>query len=471
MKRASSQPPSDDLPLWEQKNMVEPPAAPGTNAPPCSVGDLSRQIRRAIETGFSFVRVRGEIGACKLAASGHLYLSLKDDTAVLDAVCWRGQAGKLGIRPEMGMDVVVTGKLTTYFAGASRYQLVIESMALAGEGALLKLLEERKRKLAAEGLFDAARKKALPYLPEVIGVITSPSGAVIRDILHRLADRFPRRVLVWPVLVQGEGAAAQVAAALAGFNALAVGGAVPRPDLLIVARGGGSLEDLMPFNEEIVVRAVAASAIPVISAVGHETDTTLCDFAADLRAPTPTAAAEMAVPVRSELRSQIKQDGLRLDQALRRVLSERQERLRLLGRALGDPMRVLHPLAQRLDERAERFALAMGGFIERARARLQASAGRLRDPKESVQLARQKLGTLSVRMEGAWLARRTAAEKRLDRAGGMLSALSPRAVLGRGYALVYDSSGHVVMRADALSHGDQVGIEFASGRRNARIDD
>ncbi|MEQ1889789.1 MAG: exodeoxyribonuclease VII large subunit, partial [Alphaproteobacteria bacterium] len=275
-----------------------------TNLPELSVSELSAALKRLVEGEFGFVRVRGEISGFTRAASGHCYLTLKDDRSVIDAVMWKGTASSLRFKPEDGMEVVCSGKLTTYPA-RSKYQLVVEAMAPAGVGALLAQLEERRKKLAAEGLFDAARKRPLPYLPEVIGLVTSPTGAVIRDILHRLADRFPRHVLLWPVLVQGELAARQIAAAIEGFNRLTPGGAAPRPDVLIVARGGGSIEDLWAFNEEIVVRAAAASKIPLISAVGHETDTTLIDYASDLRAPTPTAAAEMAVPVRGELRVQV----------------------------------------------------------------------------------------------------------------------------------------------------------------------
>src|SRR5947199_194663 len=279
----------NDQPLDAATAWGEPARA---NLPEYTVSELSQALKRSVEENFSYVRVRGEISGYKRHSSGHCYFALKDAEAVLDAVCWRQTAIRLPIRPEDGMEVVCTGRLTTY-PGRSKYQFVIDSMALAGIGALLRILEERRQRLAGEGLFDPERKKKLPFLPEVIGIVTSPTGAVIRDILHRLADRFPRRVLLWPVAVQGEGAAAQVAAAIAGFNRLQAGGSVPRPDLLIVARGGGSLEDLMAFNEEIVVRAAAASAIPLISAVGHETDTTLIDHAADRRAPTPTAAAEI----------------------------------------------------------------------------------------------------------------------------------------------------------------------------------
>ncbi|MCX9147582.1 exodeoxyribonuclease VII large subunit, partial [Erythrobacter sp. WG] len=273
---------------------------PGDNAQPLTISEISQLLKRSVEDRFGFVRLRGELSGVKRAASGHLYCCLKDEGAVLDGVMWKGGAQRLAFRPEDGLEVIATGKLTTY-PGRSKYQIVIEGLELAGEGALLALLEKTRARLAAEGLFAPERKRRLPFLPQVIGVVTSPTGAVIRDILHRLADRFPSHVLVWPVLVQGQGAAEQVAAAVRGFSALAPGGPVPRPDVVIVARGGGSIEDLWSFNEEIVVRAIAECTIPVISAVGHETDTTLADFAADRRAPTPTAAAEMAVPVRADL--------------------------------------------------------------------------------------------------------------------------------------------------------------------------
>ncbi len=466
MPQKTTQAPDDDL---LSRALVDKPKE-GNNVPEWTVSDLSRQLKRMVEGSFSHVRVRGEIGECKLHSSGHLYLSLKDEGAVLAAVCWKGQVAKLGLKPATGMDVVCTGKLTTY-AGQSKYQMNVESMALAGVGALLKMLEERRVKLAAEGLFDESRKKAIPFLPRVIGVVTSPTGAVIRDILHRLEERFPRRVLVWPVPVQGEGAAEKIATALRGFNALAEGGKTPRPDVLIVARGGGSLEDLMPFNEEVVVRAVAESRIPVISAVGHETDTTLVDYAADLRAPTPTAAAEKAVPVRAELIEHVGKAGLRLHSAMRRLLQERSERIGFLAQALGDPMRALHPLMQRLDERGERLAVAWSGYYRRLQARVAEAGGRLRHPRDVVRLAAQRLEAMAQRMNASARERMMGVEKKLDRLGAMLEALSPRAVLGRGYGLIYDSAGRVVTSITALKRGESIRIELHDGARGARVED
>ncbi|HIP78246.1 MAG TPA: exodeoxyribonuclease VII large subunit, partial [Kiloniellaceae bacterium] len=359
-----------------------------SNIPEFSVSEISQAVKRTLEGTFERVRVRGEVSGFKRAASGHLYLALKDENAVLDGVCWRGVAGRLSIQPEDGMEVIASGRITSY-PGRSKYQIVIDSLELAGQGALLKLLEDRRRKLAEEGLFDEARKRPLPFLPEVIGVVTSPTGAVIRDILHRLEDRFPRRVLVWPVLVQGEGAAEQVAAAIRGFNALPADGAVPRPDLLIVARGGGSLEDLWAFNEEVVVRAAAASEIPLISAVGHETDTTLIDFAADRRAPTPTAAAEMAVPVRRDLMVQSADLERRMLAATSRLLEERRVQLEGLSRGLVDPRRLLEEMAQRLDERTERLRAAWERLMAEGRGQLDRLAAALPHPRQLLAVKRE----------------------------------------------------------------------------------
>ena len=440
----------------------------GSNLPEFSVTDLSKLVKKTMEDTFGLVRVRGEIGTCSHHSNGHIYITLKDENAILASVIWKGQAGKLGIKPAVGMEVVCTGRLTTY-AGQSKYQLVIEGMALAGMGALLKLLEERKQKLAAEGLFDPARKQLLPYLPEVIGVVTSPTGAVIRDILHRLADRFPRRVLVWPVAVQGEGAAEQIANAIAGFNALPLNGATPRPDVLIVARGGGSVEDLMPFNEEIVVRAAAASDIPLISAVGHETDTTLIDYASDVRAPTPTAAAEMAVPVRADLIAQVTEDGLRLNQSMRRMVTERREKLGLLARSLGDPQRALEPLMQKLDERSERLTLAWRGYIDRRASRVNEYAGKLRHPRDIVRLAAERLKNLDHKMQSAWRELFLRRHHKFETVASSLGLLSPRAVLGRGYTLVQDADGRVITSQTQAKSGDSLSIEFHDGKLGAVV--
>ncbi len=431
------------------------------------MSELSVAVKRNLEQGFSYVRVRGEVSGFKRHSSGHCYLSLKDADAVLDSVIWRPTVQRLQLKPEDGMEVVCTGRITTY-PGRSKYQLVVESMELAGEGALLKLLEERRKRLAAEGLFDEARKRPLPYLPDVIGVITSPTGAVIRDILHRLEDRFPRRVLLWPVAVQGEGAAAQVAAAIEGFNRLTPDSAVPRPDLLIVARGGGSLEDLMAFNEEIVVRAAAASEIPLISAVGHETDTTLIDFASDRRAPTPTAAAEMAVPVRLDLLAQVTEIGGRVVTALVRLLDERRLRIEGLARGLPDPRSLLETATQRLDDRAERLALGLRQFLHLKRERVEGLSGRLGGEALQMQIvrAREKLGALPDRLQGAlhrFLERRTGL---VEAAGGRLEGFDKlvRNALERGFAIVRDAAGKEVISAQAVVSGSALTLEFHDGK-------
>ncbi|MBV8186116.1 MAG: exodeoxyribonuclease VII large subunit [Alphaproteobacteria bacterium] len=369
---------------------MEAPAAEAvvSNVPEFTVSELSLVLKREIETAFPRVRVRGEISQPSFPRSGHCYFRLKDENAVLDGVCWKTTLPRLGLRIEEGMEVIATGRLTTY-AGSSRYQIIVDRLELAGEGALLKLLEDRRKKLQAEGLFEAASKRALPFLPEVVGVVTSPSGAVIRDILHRLSDRFTRHVLLWPVAVQGERAAVEVAGAIAGFNRLPHGGPVPRPDVLIVARGGGSLEDLWAFNEEIVVRAAAASTIPLISAVGHETDTTLIDFASDRRAPTPTAAAEMAVPVRGELVAQTLDFGKRTITCINRLLREANVALTGLGRGLGDPLRLLEERQQRIDVNGERLVLATRQLVDRRTHQL--AAARLVSPTGLVEERQHRL--------------------------------------------------------------------------------
>ena len=417
-------------------------AAPGDNAPDMTVSQLSAAIKRTVEDGFARVRVRGELSGAKRAASGHFYAGLKDDNALIDMVMWKGQAARLAFRPEDGIEVIATGKLTTY-PGRSKYQLVVESLEVAGEGALMLLFEKLKARLGAEGLFDRTRKQRLPYLPRTIGVVTSPTGAVIRDILHRLADRCPTRVIVWPVLVQGEGAAAQVARAIRGFDGLAPGGPVPRPDLVIVARGGGSIEDLWAFNEEIVVRAIADCRIPTISAVGHETDVTLADHAADVRAPTPTAAAEMAVPVRAELMAQLATWRGRMIGAATRAQALGGERLAALARHLPRREALYAPQRQRLDD-------AEGRLDRSQRHRLAVTA--------------ERLASRSAALRPALLARAWGRDRaRLEGLARLLASLDPRALLSRGYAMVRDAGGAIVTHAATARGAGHLRLQFADG--------
>lgn len=445
--------------------MSDPKTNEAINVPEYSVSELSGAIKKTVESTFGYVRVRGELGRVSRPASGHLYMDLKDDKAVLNGVMWKGTASKLTIRPEQGLEVICTGKLTT-FPGQSRYQIVISSMEPAGVGALMALLEERRKKLHGEGLFDEGRKQLLPHLPEVIGVVTSPSGAVIRDILHRLSDRFPRHVLVWPTPVQGEKAAAQIAAGIEGFNKLEPGGDIPRPDVIIVARGGGSIEDLWPFNEEVVVRAVANSLIPLISAVGHETDTTLIDFASDQRAPTPTAAAEMAVPVRSDLVSTLMNLDRRLLSASARSMSERRERLRGLARAIPKPQDIMGLAQQRFDNAAARLTQSLRSHVLSHRNTYDKIAARLRpEPMQArTRDARLRLGELGTRSTNAVEARLTRQRERLGASGKMLEVLSYKSTLGRGFALVHGPDGSIVRSAAAIEHGLEAEVEFADGR-------
>jgi exodeoxyribonuclease VII large subunit len=411
----------------------------------------------------------------------------------MDAVAWRGTVGKLNLKLEEGMEVIVTGRVSSY-PKSSRYQIVIESVELAGEGALLKLLEDRRRKLSTEGLFDPDRKRALPFLPDVIGVITSPTGAVIRDILHRLDERFPRHVLIWPVPVQGDGAAGKIAAAIEGFNALKQGGKVPRPDVLIVARGGGSLEDLWEFNEEILVRAAAVSKIPLISAVGHETDTTLIDYASDRRAPTPTAAAEIVVPVRAELMAQLLDDDSRLIAASGRLIEVRRAHIEGLARGLPRPLEILETAMQRVDNATDRLATAVSHGIERAGAQLAAVAAGIPHPGEQIKNTATRLANADGQM-GAYLralvrARVMALERlspfermsggilrSIDNSAGslqsaeqLLESLSYERVLERGFALVRDADGEPIMHAERTEVGQAVSIHFADGNVGAIIE-
>jgi exodeoxyribonuclease VII large subunit len=493
------------------------------NAPEFTVSELSSALRRTVEDAYGHVRVRGEISGFRGAhSSGHCYFALKDENAKIEAVIWKSALFRMRFRPQEGLEVIATGKLTTY-PGSSKYQIVIEALEPAGVGALMALMEERKKKLAAEGLFDATRKRSLPWLPEVIGVVTSPTGAVIRDILHRLEDRFPRRVLVWPVKVQGEGSAEQIASAIRGFNALPDMGRIPRPDLLIVARGGGSLEDLWSFNEEIVVRAAATSRIPLISAVGHETDITLIDFAADKRAPTPTAAAEMAVPVRSELFAEVESLARRTISCWQRGQEFRRNELRAAIRALPGQAELLAIPRQRLDGAAaslprglranthahfRRFAGAsarltwrvLHGQVAQANHRLTVSGERLSHCTRSLlRQRRDRYAGLAIRLKASKLsnalaqrqtiardrertlrlaerARRALAtlmqrlEARVVHSGQLLGALSYRGVLARGFALVRDAQGHALHAAASVGPGARLDVEFADGRVAATAD-
>ncbi|WP_181953038.1 exodeoxyribonuclease VII large subunit [Novosphingobium umbonatum] len=435
----------------------------GDNQAALSITEISSLLKRTVEDRFAFVRVRGELSGVKRAASGHLYLALKDEGARLDGVMWKGSVARLGFQPEDGLEVIATGKLTTY-PGRSNYQIVIERMEIAGEGALLALLAKTKARLEAEGLFDPRRKRRLPFLPRVIGVVTSPTGAVIRDILHRLADRFPSRVILWPVLVQGQGAAEQVAAAVRGFSELAEDGPVPRPDLLIVGRGGGSIEDLWAFNEEVVVRALAECTIPTISAVGHETDTTLADFAADMRAPTPTAAAEMAVPVREELLAQVAELGLRSRRAVVRPVVLGRERLEARAQRLPAPEDLIAAKAQALDDASERLRRGLAGVAQRAALRLQRSGGPLTPALLAGRLRQAQTQLSAQRLNPALLQSHIRADRqRLDSVTRIMASLNPDNVLKRGYARVSGADGRTVMDASVAATHAGLMLHFRDG--------
>ena len=482
---------------------------PGQNLPEYSVSEIAGAVKRSLEEQFGRVRVRGEVGRVFKARSGHLYYDIKDDRNVLACTTWKGQVGSLSVVPEEGLEVVVSGRLSA-FGAQSKYNLNVDEVAIAGQGALMALLQKRKAAFEAEGLFAAERKRPIPYLPEVIGVVTSPQGAVIRDILHRLRDRFPRHVLVWPVAVQGAPCAPEVANAINGFNTLTPGGALPRPDLLIVARGGGSVEDLWGFNEEVVVRAAAASQIPIISAVGHETDTTLIDYVSDKRAPTPTAAAELAVPVRHELAAWLDQQGTRLRAALTQGVVRRRQRLTDLGRALPRPESLTETPRQRFDLLADRLAPALMAGVQRRKVSLADAAGTLRPSllTRSLQTEGRRLAALAARLQPALqrtmqaraersaalgarldpkVAQRqlmqerrilqdltarltTHARSRLDQLTNRLAAmdrlretLGYKATLSRGYAVVR-GQGQIVTTKAAAAKATALEIEFADGR-------
>ncbi len=485
------------------------PENSGDNFPEFTVSEISGAVKRVIEGEFGHVRVRGEVGRVSMPRSGHMYFDLKDDRAVINAVSWKGQVAKMAVKPEEGMEVIATGRMTT-FPGQSRYQLIVEDVVPAGAGALMAMLEKRKAALQAEGLFAQELKQKLPYLPEIIGVVTSPSGAVIRDILHRLRDRFPRKVLIWPVAVQGQNCAPEVTRAIEGFNAMTPGGALPRPDLLIVARGGGSTEDLWGFNEEIVARAAAASRIPLISAIGHETDTTLIDYVADQRAPTPTAAAELAVPVRHELLAWVGEQQARLTRAMSQRLEQRGQRLRDLARALPRAETLLESPRQRLDTASERLPRALTASTQLRRVKLSEASAGLRPGLLSTRLAQLRERSESQAARLAPALSRHAGQKRIDfdrlamrldtrrlvqvqtREGERLALLSARLstvanaglnghrerlnalermrqtlgyteTLRRGYAVVRADNAVVTGQAEAAA-ATALEIEFADGR-------
>lgn len=422
---------------------------------PWGVSALALAIKQTIEGRFGEVRVRGELGRVTKHSSGHIYFDLKDMDSVIHAAWFKGAQRKSSTAIEQGLDVIITGKVSTYPA-RSEYQLIVTGVEPAGVGALLKLIEDRRKKLLAEGLFDERRKKPLPFLPRTIGIITSPTGAVIQDIMHRLRDRLMPQVLLWPVVVQGEQAAGQVMAALQGFNALKPGGAIPRPDVIIIARGGGSVEDLMPFNDEALVRAVAASRVPVISAVGHETDTTLIDYAADRRAPTPTAAAEMAVPVKAELLASMANLNGRLQQAPLRMIAQYK---RVLV-AVRPPAALLHNLMQRLDDRSLRLTQGLSGWLQKQQVKLARLT--LRSPREQLARRQERLTQLSQRLSAQAMLKSLEPQRaKLQRLGEKLEVLSYRNTLKRGFAVVRDAERHAVMSASAAV--GTMSIEFSDG--------
>ncbi len=435
-----------------------------------TVSELAGSLKRTVEDAFGHVRVRGELGRVTIARSGHVYMDLKDDRAVISSIIWKGVAGKLSFRPEEGLEVIAEGKLTTY-PGRSQYQLVISKLEPAGAGALMALLEERRRQLAKEGLFADDKKQKLPFLPKVIGVITSPTGAVIRDILHRIEDRFPCHVLLWPVLVQGDKAADQITEAINGFCSIRPGGKIPRPDLLIVARGGGSIEDLWPFNEESVVRAAGNCSIPLISAIGHETDWTLLDLVADRRAPTPTGAAEMAVPVRVDLAEGLARNAMRLTAALRNLLQSREIALISARRGLPKPEELLASATQRFDFVTSRLGAALTRRIERAKLLLQQRISGLRPNILRTGIERRKLQVTAFaeRLIPAANNRLRRQQDRLRSATKLLGALSHKSVLGRGFALVRDECNALVTKGGDLQDGQKVQLEFADSSRPAII--
>jgi exodeoxyribonuclease VII large subunit len=443
-----------------------------TNVQAYSVSELAFALKRTIEDRFGFVRLRGELSKVTFHGNGHVYLDIKDERASISGVIWKTNVPGLGVRPQTGLEVIVTGKVTTY-PGRSQYQIIIETMAPAGVGALLAQLERLKAKLAAEGLFEASRKRPLPSMPRVVGVITSPTGAVIRDILHRIRERWPCRVIVWPSVMQGEAAAGLVATAIAGFNALpASGGAIPRPDVLIVARGGGSVEDLWPFNDEALARAAAASAIPLISAVGHETDTTLIDFVADRRAPTPTAAAEIATPVLAELAASLADYERRLIGSGSRAIELRRTRLSAASRGLPRPQELLGLATQRLDIASGRLAAGLHRNVSVHAQALAGVGGRLKPPLLERELAekRRRLGEVAGRLTPVVERRLQREAERLVSLERQRVSLNPEGPLERGYTLIRRANGQLATSAAQLAPAEAVRLKFKDGERNAIID-
>ena len=429
-------------------SVLSTPAPTAPQAPELkeyTVSEISAEIKKFVETRFNHIRIKGEIFGAKRADSGHYYLSLKDENAVISAVCWRGVAATLKVKPEDGLEVIATGKITT-FAGKSSYQLVIEQMEVSGTGALLKLLEERKKQFAAEGLFDAAHKQKIPYLPSTIGVVTSASGAVIRDIIHRVRDRFPSHILLWPTPVQGEGAADKIAAAIKGFNQLPLNGSITRPDVLIIARGGGSLEDLWPFNEEVVIRAVYNSSIPIISAVGHETDTMLIDYVSDVRAPTPTGAAEFAVPVKAELEAGLSTTQARMLNAVHRYFSNYQTKVEGLSRGIPNLSQILQEYTQRFDDRIERLHLSFKNLVAAKQTLIEHNNLRPYLIQNILEKNQENLKNLSLRLE----------------------SVSVDSVLRRGFAWVKDNNQKTVYSVTDAQKSHALEIRFADGSIKTR---
>lgn len=432
---------------------------PYSNVPEFSVSELAFSLKRTLESNYGRVRVRGELSRVKIHTSGHMYSVIKDDRANIDAVCWRGTLGKLSVRPEEGLEVICTGKVSSYPA-RSNYQLIIDHMELAGEGALLKMLEERKKRLASEGLFDSSKKKKIPFLPERIGVITSPTGAVIRDIMHRLNDRFPRHVFLWPVRVQGETAAAEIEKAIKGLDSLPE---KHRPDVIILARGGGSLEDLMPFNEENLVRAIASCDLPIITAIGHETDTTLSDYASDLRAPTPTGAAEMAVPRRIDLFATVNSISDNLFLVTKKLLTEKESRLENLHARMGSPERILETQDQHLDMASHKLLTSFDKFVSGKREKAGNLSAKLRHPENLLREKTEQLSFRASRLETTENKLTTEPQQKLEHAARMLESLSFKSVLKRGFAIVRDEKGKPLSNASDIKPSQKLDLEFRDG--------